>query len=184
MSTQEQPATVSGSGSDAEPPVKKPKKNVHGILVKDKAKKPPKKGIQWDEANLIYNEEHKTATMKIDEPDTPYNFEYDPNESHSDTSDSEHCYEKKEKKVPKSPREEVDPATRFEEISNALSEASATPKVIEGKKEQQEELKEEEKKKAEFNKKRAAHYNEWEMVQKMRQQLAEEEEEEEDESDG
>jgi len=33
-------------------------------------------GIVWDEENLQYNEEHKTATMTIDEPDTPYNFAY------------------------------------------------------------------------------------------------------------
>jgi DNA helicase IV len=30
--------------------------------------------IKWDEDNLIYNETHKTATMKIDEAKTPYNF--------------------------------------------------------------------------------------------------------------
>lgn len=28
--------------------------------------------LQWDEANLVYNEMNKSATMKIDEPKTPY----------------------------------------------------------------------------------------------------------------
>ncbi|KNC52330.1 uncharacterized protein AMSG_08298 [Thecamonas trahens ATCC 50062] len=31
-----------------------------------------RKGIVWDEENLAYNEENKSATMKIEEPDTPY----------------------------------------------------------------------------------------------------------------
>jgi len=31
--------------------------------------------ILWDESNLKYNEEHKTATMKIDEPKTPYHYD-------------------------------------------------------------------------------------------------------------
>mmetsp|Transcript_32328 Transcript_32328/g.76811 ORF Transcript_32328/g.76811 Transcript_32328/m.76811 type:complete len:143 (-) Transcript_32328:93-521(-) len=35
-----------------------------------------KPGIRWDEPNLTYNDENRCATMKIDEPPTPYNFDY------------------------------------------------------------------------------------------------------------
>ena len=35
-----------------------------------------KKSLSWDEENLDYNEENKTPKMKIDEPPTPFNFDY------------------------------------------------------------------------------------------------------------
>jgi hypothetical protein len=35
-----------------------------------------KKSLRWDEENLEYNEENKTPKMKIDEPPTPFNFDY------------------------------------------------------------------------------------------------------------
>lgn len=35
-----------------------------------------KKALRWDEENLDYNEENKTPKMKIDEPPTPFNFDY------------------------------------------------------------------------------------------------------------
>ena len=34
------------------------------------------RGIQWNEKNLQQNEEEKVPRMKIDEPKTPYNKEY------------------------------------------------------------------------------------------------------------
>ena len=36
--------------------------------------------LKWDEANLYLNEQDRTATMKIDEPKTPYAKQYDPTE--------------------------------------------------------------------------------------------------------
>ncbi|KZF20264.1 hypothetical protein L228DRAFT_25217 [Xylona heveae TC161] len=36
--------------------------------------------LKWDEANLYLNEQQKTATMKIDEPKTPYVRRYDPDQ--------------------------------------------------------------------------------------------------------
>jgi len=45
--------------------------------------------IRWDEDNLIYNETHKTATMKIDEPKTPYH--HSPPMSGAHTSIHPHC---------------------------------------------------------------------------------------------
>jgi len=34
------------------------------------------RGVHWNEANLEQNESERTATMTIDEPPTPFNFEY------------------------------------------------------------------------------------------------------------
>jgi protein phosphatase inhibitor 2 len=36
--------------------------------------------LKWDEANLYLTEQEKSATMKIDEPKTPYARQYDPAE--------------------------------------------------------------------------------------------------------
>jgi protein phosphatase inhibitor 2 len=40
--------------------------------------------LKWDEVNLYLTEQERTATMKIDEPKTPYAKHYDPNEDPSD----------------------------------------------------------------------------------------------------
>ncbi len=32
--------------------------------------------VRWNEENLAENENSRTATMTIDEPPTPFNFEY------------------------------------------------------------------------------------------------------------
>ena len=47
---------------------------VDGILKTRKKKKKRKqvRHAMWNEENLQHNEENKSATMKIDEPDTPY----------------------------------------------------------------------------------------------------------------
>ena len=43
--------------------------------------------LKWDEANLYLTEQERTATMKIDEPKTPYAKHYDPAEDPSDDDD-------------------------------------------------------------------------------------------------
>jgi protein phosphatase inhibitor 2 len=40
--------------------------------------------LKWDEANLYLTEQEKSATMKIDEPKTPYARRYDPSEDLDD----------------------------------------------------------------------------------------------------
>jgi protein phosphatase inhibitor 2 len=40
--------------------------------------------LKWDEANLYLTEQERTATMKINEPKTPYAKHYDPDEDPSD----------------------------------------------------------------------------------------------------
>ena len=44
------------------------------------------RSLVWDEQNLIENETHRTATMKIDEPKTPFNRDYMYHEDHEGTS--------------------------------------------------------------------------------------------------
>lgn len=86
-------------------------------------------GVLWDEDNLIYNESLKEPTMKIDEPPTPYNRDYDS----ADDADDESEGEKKdsenegtdigsEKENQKSPREKSDARLRFQQIETALEE--------------------------------------------------------------
>ncbi|KAK4174114.1 hypothetical protein QBC36DRAFT_46285 [Triangularia setosa] len=43
--------------------------------------------LKWDEANLYLTEQERTATMKINEPKTPYAKHYDPSEDPSDDED-------------------------------------------------------------------------------------------------
>ncbi|KAH6846982.1 hypothetical protein B0I37DRAFT_135265 [Chaetomium sp. MPI-CAGE-AT-0009] len=43
--------------------------------------------LKWDEANLYLTEQERTATMKINEPKTPYAKHYDPAEDPSDEDD-------------------------------------------------------------------------------------------------
>ncbi|KAI9313830.1 hypothetical protein BX666DRAFT_1973994 [Dichotomocladium elegans] len=56
-----------------------PSKPIKGILKKpsQSVQEASETRLKWDEANLEMNEEQKDATMKIDEPKTPY-IRYDP----------------------------------------------------------------------------------------------------------
>ncbi|KAF4120655.1 protein phosphatase inhibitor 2 [Geosmithia morbida] len=45
--------------------------------------------LKWDEANLYLTEQERTATMKIDEPKTPYVRHYDPGQEPSDDEDDD-----------------------------------------------------------------------------------------------
>lgn len=49
----------------------------------------PEDPLQWDERNLLINEQEKCATMKIDEPKTPYLGGFNPNNDYYRT-DNEH----------------------------------------------------------------------------------------------
>ncbi|CAI6005534.1 unnamed protein product [Closterium sp. NIES-65] len=53
-----------------------------GGLAHGSKEKKPRRKVQWDEGNLTYNEEHKSATMTIDEPKTPFHqLSLDPDEA-------------------------------------------------------------------------------------------------------
>lgn len=45
--------------------------------------------LRWDEANLIESEMNKSATMKIDEPKTPYQGSVDPNSEYYRSDDDD-----------------------------------------------------------------------------------------------
>ena len=45
------------------------------------------RGVKWNEDNLAENERTKCATMTIDEPPTPFNFEYCEEEEEEEGAD-------------------------------------------------------------------------------------------------
>ncbi len=95
----------------------------------------------WDEDNLIYNESNKSATMKIDEPPTPYNKEYDSAEDDEEESTSSSEKEKGSKSdddgertssaTRRNHREDIktEEAARahFDQVSTALEESKLRP---------------------------------------------------------
>jgi hypothetical protein len=102
--------------------------------------------VVWDEDNLIYNESNKSATMKIDEPPTPYNKEYDSGEEDEEESTSSSEKEKGGGGEGKSDddgertssatrrnhnREEIkteeDSRAHFDQVSTALEESKRRP---------------------------------------------------------
>lgn len=70
---------------------------MHGERVQDgegepetEPEHPPHDPLRWDERNLLVNEREKSATMKIDEPKTPYEGGFDPqNEYYRDDDDDD-----------------------------------------------------------------------------------------------
>lgn len=61
-------------------------------LKKDRGEKlSEEEQLKWDERNLLINEMEKSATMKIDEPKTPYEGGFDPNNDYyrTDNEDEE-----------------------------------------------------------------------------------------------
>ncbi|PRP79629.1 protein phosphatase inhibitor 2 [Planoprotostelium fungivorum] len=77
------------------------------ILKKDDTKK-KRTRIVWDEDNLATNESEKSATMKIDEPDTPFNpAKYDDEgEENGTTSGKKLAWDKLEEALSKAKEQE------------------------------------------------------------------------------
>jgi hypothetical protein len=141
---------------------KKRLKQVHGILKNTQpAQEKMKKGIVWDEDNLIYNESQKSATMKIEEPPTPYNRDYD-------SADDEETEE---------PEKKDNMQQHFDELSSKLAEAKPRRLSFSSDEDEGEEDKEESK---EFKTKRSQHYNEWRILQEFRQKHKEDEDSDSD----
>mmetsp|Transcript_16955 Transcript_16955/g.23500 ORF Transcript_16955/g.23500 Transcript_16955/m.23500 type:complete len:144 (+) Transcript_16955:75-506(+) len=124
--------------------------------------KKKKGGVKWDEENLMVCESEKSATMKIDEPKTPYN-------QYQMSEDAE---------VVEALEGDLTDQLAQEMTDAADSEKKETSKP---KFAVEEEGEEEKAKKKEFDKKRKAHYNEFEMIKLARQKMMEEEEEEDEE---
>ena len=142
---------------------KKDENHPKPILKTESDTKPDKKKkkakIVWDEENLLYNETHRTATMKIDEPPTPYNRDYASSDN-DESSQGEELSDKSGKKE-----------NFFDDVANKLETNDTTPKfkILE-----QEMSEDEKKQKEEFKEKRKKHYNEFEAVKKWREQSDEE----------
>ncbi|KAL6046836.1 Protein phosphatase inhibitor 2 [Balamuthia mandrillaris] len=94
--------TVNISGSPSHQSSAKKQKQVHGILKNAPGHNPSDKktstGVAWDEDNLIFNEANKSATMKIEEPPTPYNRDYDSTDDYSSPSEGEAITHSKQEK--------------------------------------------------------------------------------------
>lgn len=84
--------------------------------------------LKWDETNLIVNEMNKNSTMKIDEPKTPYEGGFNPNNDYYRT-DNENEEEEKE--------EEFALGEGIDDKDEALPEIE---KVVEEEPEEEEEV--------------------------------------------
>mmetsp|Transcript_29447 Transcript_29447/g.68264 ORF Transcript_29447/g.68264 Transcript_29447/m.68264 type:complete len:229 (-) Transcript_29447:68-754(-) len=75
-----------------------------------------RRGVVWDEENLTYNEEHKTATQKINEPKTPFNYAYyaDPDPDLMDDGVAAGV------KTPQSPARPEDMSAHFAQLHDAV----------------------------------------------------------------
>eukprot|EP01112_Ceratiomyxa_fruticulosa_P010132 TRINITY_DN2672_c0_g5_i2.p1 TRINITY_DN2672_c0_g5~~TRINITY_DN2672_c0_g5_i2.p1 ORF type:complete len:319 (+),score=105.89 TRINITY_DN2672_c0_g5_i2:570-1526(+) len=81
-STTSATTTQSSSSSSSQP------KQLKGILKNPYNSSRKRRVISFDEENLNYNEENKSATMKINEPKTPYHY-YDSEEEEVDVDVNE-----------------------------------------------------------------------------------------------
>jgi protein phosphatase inhibitor 2 len=172
--------------NDDEKPVKGILKNAKRQRTSvDDGERKAVDGIVWDEENLLINEANKCSTMKIDEPDTPYNFDYDPNECDDDESDHDDSilvadvvgHVESQPQVPESaaaamkpPAEKVDPFQVLAAVEQALhASEDIRPTVVarqddddsdDANWDQDEPLGEEaEKKRQGFERRRKQHYN-------------------------
>ncbi|CAG8956373.1 hypothetical protein HYFRA_00003755 [Hymenoscyphus fraxineus] len=89
--------------------------------------------LKWDEANLYLTEQEKSATMKIDEPKTPYAKHYDPAEDEEElrTLDAQEILvdELDQRRSPRSSRsrEEEIPGLSLGEPEEAVPEDTEDP---------------------------------------------------------
>ena len=148
--------------------------------------------IKWDEETIKEHDKLRGTRMKIDEPDTPFNADYNPSEDEEETAGTGKAEVLPEKRTvvehgepptipkPKTVRVHVDIAGQMGALEQSLkqnpkskweSDAAHDPTTAD---------EEEKRRKREiFNKKRAAHYNMKEQLRLAREanlrELAEEE---------
>eukprot|EP01116_Phalansterium_solitarium_P019969 TRINITY_DN575_c0_g1_i2.p1 TRINITY_DN575_c0_g1~~TRINITY_DN575_c0_g1_i2.p1 ORF type:complete len:162 (+),score=17.31 TRINITY_DN575_c0_g1_i2:133-618(+) len=96
-------------------------------ILKNKSEQPAarKRKIVWDEENLHHNEAAKSATMKIDEPKTPFHRGYD---YEADDDDPDGLL------VPRSPPEMEHSSTkgmRWSDLEDSLARVASTEQSTE-----------------------------------------------------
>ncbi|EGC29092.1 hypothetical protein DICPUDRAFT_96028 [Dictyostelium purpureum] len=166
-----------------------------GILKNKNEKPPPKKNrIAWDEENLNFNDMNKSATMKIDEPKTPYHYY----ESEEESDESKKYLENKflelknalDKQQEKS-EWDSDDEDNEEELNIKRKKKTNNKKINKKEKvgfggggssndyEEEEDEKEDEEKKEnrkKFDSLRKAHYNEFRAIKSLGSNLSDEDE--------
>lgn len=117
--------------------------------------------LRWDEKNLIINEFEKSATMKIDEPKTPYEGGFDPNNDYYREDNEDDGEEGEDGEDGEDDDELV--------LGEAEDEAEFPPEVIERAEgvEDTSEVKEEEEKEAGEDKKDDTGESAFERMRKM-----------------
>lgn len=123
--------------------------------------------LKWDERNLLINEMEKSATMKIDEPKTPYEGGFDPNNDYYRTDNEKE--EEEEDKREEEEEEEDDEFDLGEGVDDEDDVKKGQIEVIPGARQEEEEEEEEkvepvrelsaEEKHRLFEEKRKQHYH-------------------------
>eukprot|EP00281_Chroomonas_sp_CCMP1168_P022180 CAMPEP_0206234950 /NCGR_PEP_ID=MMETSP0047_2-20121206/12877_1 /ASSEMBLY_ACC=CAM_ASM_000192 /TAXON_ID=195065 /ORGANISM="Chroomonas mesostigmatica_cf, Strain CCMP1168" /LENGTH=178 /DNA_ID=CAMNT_0053659097 /DNA_START=115 /DNA_END=648 /DNA_ORIENTATION=+ len=149
----------------------------------DASKGDAHKGVHWNEENLEKNENERCATMKIDEPPTPFNFEYCQDDEEEEAAGAGAEGEAKAAEKPDVPQ--TAPAISF---ADQWEKAGLTEKLEQEKDSliptaEQNQITEEEREAAhkKFDENRKKHYN---MREAMQAKTFDDEEDEEDEKKG
>ncbi|GMM28901.1 Glc8 protein [Martiniozyma asiatica (nom. inval.)] len=111
--------------------------------------------LKWDEKNLLINEQEKSATMKIDEPKTPYEGGFDPNNDYYRTDNEDELEDLDDLNMGVGKDDDTDLG-----LQNEIEVVHVPPVKI-GRDVQidQNEENEQERKRAEFERKRKMHYH-------------------------
>mmetsp|Transcript_5553 Transcript_5553/g.8492 ORF Transcript_5553/g.8492 Transcript_5553/m.8492 type:complete len:226 (+) Transcript_5553:341-1018(+) len=150
--------------------------------VNTSATKKCKKGLKWDEKAIHEHDQLRGTRMKIDEPNTPYNYD-----SHSDLESDDNNNNR-----PKTPERER-PPLNFDALQNKLHGVAAvrdqypsSPSSHGDAASESEDAEDEKRRKLkhlEFEQHRKQHYNEFELMKRFRQTHHESEDDDDDDDD-
>eukprot|EP01103_Thecamoeba_quadrilineata_P008410 TRINITY_DN18156_c0_g1_i1.p1 TRINITY_DN18156_c0_g1~~TRINITY_DN18156_c0_g1_i1.p1 ORF type:complete len:165 (-),score=54.30 TRINITY_DN18156_c0_g1_i1:28-498(-) len=134
----------------------------------------PRKHLTFDEENLVHNEETKSATMKIDEPPTPYHYYNQDDDKEEEANNQKTADENPQiqRQTSFSKIENSDLAqnwTSFQDSMEQLKENQSSHNGLSPR--------DHEKDESDFEAKRKQHYDEYKTLQKIRNEGQLEEEE-------